>query len=122
MGPDSARGWNERRAPEWSAALVFVPIAAGLYALIGHHYDRTIEAKRQSAGLQNRIIEAALRHQMMDRDPGMLAAILDEIAAQPEVQSAQILTHLGEVRVASPVRTPRATGHPSRAGGAAPAS
>jgi hypothetical protein len=45
--------------------LVIVPLAGGLYLLARHQYEQTIAARRAAAELENRILEAALRHQMM---------------------------------------------------------
>ncbi len=48
--------------------LVIVPLAAGLYLLARHQYEQTIAARRAAAELENRILEAALRHQMIRKD------------------------------------------------------
>ena len=83
------------------AVLVILPIAVGLYALSHHRFDQAMEAKRRAAESQNRILGTALRHQMMDRDPTLLAAVLDEIGSQPEVQRAMILDHEGRIAISS---------------------
>src|SRR3990167_2609193 len=85
------------------AALVTGFLAIGLYALSEHHFDRMVESRRRAAELQNRILEAALRQQMLEKhaDSPLIAAILREVGAQPEVQSAMILDHAGVVRQSS---------------------
>ncbi|MDH3628031.1 MAG: ATP-binding protein [Acidobacteriota bacterium] len=80
---------------------VVVPLAAGLYVLSQRQYDRGIEARRSAAESENRILEAALRHRMMERDTTLLETILSEIAAHPEVRSIMIVDHDGEVRISS---------------------
>lgn len=84
-------------------ALVTGFLAVGLYALSEHHFDRMVEGRRRAAELQNRILEAALRHQMLGKHENspLIAAILREVASQPEVQSAMILDHDGVVRQSS---------------------
>lgn len=84
-----------------TALIVVGPIAAGFYLISSRQYDKTVEAEHHSALMQSRILEAALRHQMVDKDPELLAAVLREIGSQPEVRNALILNHEGEVRAAS---------------------
>lgn len=81
--------------------LVLVPLAAVLHVLSGRHHDHTVELRRQAAESQNRILEATLRHQMMERDTTLITAILDDIGSRPEVSNAMILDHEGKVRFAS---------------------
>lgn len=79
-------------------------LAAGLYALSEHHFHHTVEARRRAAELQNRLLEAALRHQMIESksaDKSLIAAVLREIGSQPEVRNAMILDHNGVVRLSS---------------------
>lgn len=85
-------------------ALVVVLLALGLYALSAYHYNKIIEARQQAADLQGRLVEAALRHQMIAKDRTLVASILRGIGAQPEVKGAMILNHEGVVRVASDER------------------
>lgn len=84
-------------------ALVLALLGLGLYALSGHHFGRMVEARRQAAELQNRILEAALRHQMLEKraDGGLIGTILREVGAQPEVQNVMILDHEGVIRQSS---------------------
>ncbi len=84
-----------------TAFLVIGPLAVGFYAISQHHFHQTIKAKHRAADLQSRILEAALRHRMIDQDPALIAAIFEEIGTQPTVRSAMILDHTGEIRVAS---------------------
>ncbi len=82
-------------------AIVIGPLAVGFYALSRHHVERTIEAQRRASELQSRILEVALRHQMVQQDKTLMAAILREIGSQPEVKRAMILDHAGEIRISS---------------------
>lgn len=81
--------------------LVIVPLAAGLYLLARHQYERTIGARLAAAELENRILEAALRHQMMRKDSRLMTEILREVGRQPEVRRAMVLDHEGVVRMSS---------------------
>jgi two-component system NtrC family sensor kinase len=84
-------------------ALVTSVLALGLYVLSTHHFSRMVEGRRQAAELQNRILEVALRHQMLEKSPHgtLIASILHEVGSQPEVQNVMILDHDGVVRQAS---------------------
>ncbi|MBI4518405.1 MAG: PAS domain-containing protein [Deltaproteobacteria bacterium] len=85
------------------AALVTGMLAVGLYVLSEHHFNSMVEGQRHAAELQNRILEAALRHQMLDKHAKseLIATILHEVGSQPEVQGVMILDHDGVVRQAS---------------------
>ncbi len=84
-------------------ALVTSLLAVGLYVLSEHHFSRMVEGRRRAAELQNRILEAALRHQMLEKhsDSPLIATILREVGSQPEVQNVMILDHQGIVRQSS---------------------
>jgi PAS domain S-box-containing protein len=85
------------------AALVTSLLGVGLYVLSEHHFERMVEGRRQAAELQNRILEAALRHQMLEKHPrgALMATILQEVGSQPEVQNVMILDHDGVIRQSS---------------------
>lgn len=75
-------------------------LGIGLHVLSQHHFNRMVESRRQAAELQNRILEAALRNQMLERHAKspLIATILREVGSQPEVQNVMILDHDGVVR------------------------
>lgn len=81
-------------------ALVTGVLGLGLYVLSEHHFNRVVEGRRQAAELQNRTLEAALRHQMLEkRAKGtLIATILREVGSQPEVLNVMILDHDGIIR------------------------
>lgn len=81
--------------------VVMLPLALGLYLLSRYEYEHTIAARRVAAELENRILEAALRHQMVTRESRLMAEILSEVSRQPEVQRAMVLDHDGVVRLSS---------------------
>ena len=83
------------------AFLTIVPLAAGLYVLSQRQFERGIESRRQAAESENRILEVALRHRMIERDSSLMTAVLREVAAHPEVRDVMIVDHRGEVRIAS---------------------
>jgi len=84
-------------------ALVTSLLGLGLYALSQHHFNRMVEGRRRAAELQNRILEAALRHQMLEKRAhgSLIPTILREVGSQPEVRGVMILDHDGIVRQAS---------------------
>ena len=84
-------------------ALVTCLLTLGLYSLSEHHFSRMVEGRRRAAELQNRILEVALRNQMLEkRQHGtLIATILREVGSQPEVQNVMILDHDGVVRQSS---------------------
>lgn len=81
--------------------LVMIPLAAGLYLMSRYEYQHTIAARHTAAELENRILEAALRHQMISRDRGLMTEILREVGRQPEVRRAMVLDHEGVIRLSS---------------------
>ena len=81
--------------------LWLLPLGAVIFTLSRQHYRRTLASSQRAAALETRVLENALRHQMVDGDKTLLPAILDDIASQPEVRRAMILDHLGRVRVSS---------------------
>ncbi len=92
--------------------LVIVPLAAGLYVLSRYHFEQTIATRRTAAELENRMLETALRHQMIQRDTLLMTEILREVGRQPDVQSAMVLDREGVIRLSSDqanlgVRIPR---------------
>ncbi|MBI4486599.1 MAG: hypothetical protein HY655_11370, partial [Acidobacteria bacterium] len=81
--------------------VVMLPLVLGLYALSRFEYEHTIAARRGAAELENRILEAALRHQMITRDSQLMAEILSDVGRQPGVRRAMVLDHDGVVRLSS---------------------
>ena len=81
--------------------LVLIPLTGGLYLLSRYQYEHAVAARRRAAELENRILEAALRHQMLRRDPRLMADIFREVGRQPEVRRAMVVDHSGVVRFSS---------------------
>ncbi len=81
--------------------LVILPLTVGLFVISQHHFDHTIAARRAAAEFENRILEVALRHQMLEKDSRLMTAVLQEIGQQPEVRNAMILDHEGVIRLSS---------------------
>jgi PAS domain S-box-containing protein len=84
-------------------ALVTGLLGIGLYLLSAHHFGRMVDSRRTAAELQTRLLETALRHQMLEQHPRgpLIASILREVGAQPEVQNVMILDHNGVIRQSS---------------------
>ncbi len=91
----------EARLALGTILLVVTPLAIGFRAFSRRHYEVTIEVQKKAAELQGRILEAALRHEMMTRDRELMTIIFREIGLKPAVRNAMLLDHRGEVRVAS---------------------
>ncbi len=84
-------------------ALVMSVLAVGLYVLSAHHYNTVLKGRRRAAELQNRMLEVALRQQMLEQHPDgpLIGNILRAVGSQPDVQSVMILDHEGIVRQSS---------------------
>jgi PAS domain S-box-containing protein len=87
------------------AALVLVPLGLGFWALSRHHYERSVAAQVRAAQTQARMVETALRHQMIKKDLTVITSILTEIGARGDMRRAMIINHEGEVRISSDPRT-----------------
>ncbi|MEI6667694.1 MAG: ATP-binding protein [Acidobacteriota bacterium] len=83
------------------ALLVITPLAAGFYLLSMAHYQDAVDARRIAADLENRLIETALRHQMVQRDPQLMAGILQAVGREPEIVRAMVVDHDGIVKFSS---------------------
>ncbi len=81
--------------------LLIIPLAGGLYLLSRTQYDHAVEARRGAADLEVRILEAALRHDMIARDTRLMTGILEEVGHQPEVMRAMVVDHNGIVKLSS---------------------
>jgi PAS domain S-box-containing protein len=81
--------------------LVVIPLASGLYLLSRYQYERSINARREAAVLETRILETSLRHQMLTRDPRLMTQILEEVSRHPEVRRAMVIDHSGVIRLSS---------------------
>jgi two-component system NtrC family sensor kinase len=81
--------------------LIVFPLAAGLYLLSNFQYDHAVAARLGAAELETRLLETALRHDMLTRDARLMSAILEEIGQQPEVKRAMVIDHNGLVKLSS---------------------
>ena len=81
--------------------LVVVPLAVGLLALSRLHLQRTIEARRRAAEMQNLVLQTALRQRLVRGEHKVVSKLLEEIGTQPDVRNAMILDHEGIIRFAS---------------------
>jgi len=81
--------------------ILIVPLAGGLYFLSRIQYDHAVEARRNAAELENRIVEAALRHDMVTRDTKLMADVLREVGRQPDIVRAMVVDHNGTVKLSS---------------------
>lgn len=81
--------------------VVMFPLALGLYLLSRYEYQHTLAARTASAELENRILEVALRHQMVANDGRLMSEILREVGRQADVRRAMVLDHNGVIRLSS---------------------
>ncbi len=81
--------------------LVIVPLSLGLWVLAWFHFNQTLSTRRAAAELENRMLEAALRHQMIQRDNRLMTEILREVGRQPEIRGAMVIGHDGTIRFSS---------------------
>jgi len=81
--------------------ILILPLAGGLYLLSRVQYDRAVDARRGAAELENRVLEAALRHDMLSRDTKLMTDVLHEVGLQPEVVRAMVVDHNGTVKLSS---------------------
>jgi len=81
--------------------VVMLPLAVGLRLLSQYESQHTIAARRASAELENRILEVALRHQMVRADSRLMVEILREVGRQADVRRAMVLDHKGVIRLSS---------------------
>lgn len=81
--------------------LIVSPLAAGLYLLSDFQYNYAVTARRGAAELETRLLETALRHDMLTRDAQLMSAILKEVGQQPEVNRAMVIDHSGLVKLSS---------------------
>lgn len=83
--------------------LVTGTLAIGLYGLSEHHLRSLVQSRRDAAELQNRVLEVALRYQMIEghSNSPLVGAMLREVGDQPDVQNVMILDHDGVVRQSS---------------------
>lgn len=81
--------------------LVVVPLSGGLYVLSAAHYNDAVNARRVAADLENRLIETALRYRMVQRDPPLMANMLQAVGREPEIIRAMVVDHNGTVKFSS---------------------
>lgn len=81
--------------------LIVISLTASLYLLSRLHYDQIVTSRRGAAELENRMLEAALRHQMLRRDLQLMTEILREVGKEPGVIRAMVIDHLGMVKLSS---------------------
>jgi len=80
---------------------VIVPLASGLYLLSRVQYEHAVDARRSAADLENRLLETALRHEMVERDTKLMTGILEAVGREPEVIRAMVVDHNGIVKLSS---------------------
>ena len=81
--------------------VVMFPLGLGLYLLSRYEYQHTLAARTASAELENRILEVALRDQMVRNDSRLMHEIVREVGRQADVRRAMVLDHAGVIRVSS---------------------
>ena len=72
--------------------LVILPLGLAFYLLAESHFNHTLAARRTAAELENRILAAALRHQMLDRDGRLMTEILQDVVADSDAEQSADVT------------------------------
>ncbi len=80
--------------------LLVVGVATGvlLYTL---HRNELLAGLKAATTTQGALLEQGLRHAMLDRDPHLLAALIQRLGREPDVAGVLVLSKGGEVRFAS---------------------
>ena len=81
--------------------MVVTVMGVALYSSSKLHYNRQIEAYRQSTDVQMQLVSAAIEHQMVAKDRTLINKIVNEISAQDKIQNMFILDHDGRVSFSS---------------------
>jgi PAS domain S-box-containing protein len=81
--------------------LIVAPLAGSLYLLSTFQYNHAVEARRVSAALETRMLETALRHDMLTRDTELMSRILQQVGRESDVKRAMVIDHAGIVRLSS---------------------
>lgn len=81
--------------------LIVSPLAIGLFLLSHFQYDHAVSARQRAAELETRLLDTALRHDMLTRDTQLMNAVLRDAGRQPEVKRAMVVDHNGIVRLSS---------------------
>lgn len=93
-----------RLAPRIEAALALTLLTAGAGGGIGLynlHRHALLAELRASITTQGALLEQGLRHAMLDRDPRLLADLVQRLGREPEVVGVFVLNKKGDVRFAS---------------------
>ncbi len=85
------------------ALVIVFPLAVGLYVLSSFQYSDAVAARRRAAELETRLLETALRHDMLTRDTQLMSAVLKEVGGQAGVKRAMVVDHNGIVKFSSRV-------------------
>jgi PAS domain S-box-containing protein len=88
------------------SAAVVCATAAGAYLFSLHHFDALLDTARGTALAQGELMRAALEHQMMENERGLIARMVETFGRQPGVERVVILDRTGGVRFASRPVTP----------------
>ncbi len=78
---------------------VLVAVSLPVLAIVTTLYFHRIQAEQvRATGQFNEVIEAALKNAMLKHDLDGIRAVLDDIAASPEIERVMVLSPAGEVR------------------------
>jgi hypothetical protein len=82
-----------------SASLISV--VASAYLLLRFQQQQLLHAAQSATSAVSNTIEANLHHAMLTNDRAMLNALIQAVAAEPDVEAVRILNAQGIVRVSS---------------------
>jgi signal transduction histidine kinase len=81
--------------------LIIAPLAGSLYLLSTFQYNHAVAARRASAVVETRMLETALRHDMLTRDTELMTRILEQVGRESDVKRAMVIDHAGIVKLSS---------------------
>jgi PAS domain S-box-containing protein len=82
-------------------AAVVAACAAAAYLYSLHHFDSLLDNARRTALAQGELVQAALEHQMIEKDRRLIQRMIQSFGHQPGVERVMLLDRRGMVRYAS---------------------
>lgn len=82
-------------------AAVVIACAAAAYFYSLHHFESLLDTARRTALAQGELIQAALEHQMIEKDRSLIQRMIQTFGRQPGVERVMLLDRHGVARYAS---------------------
>jgi PAS domain S-box-containing protein len=82
-------------------AAVVIACAAAAYLYSVHHFERLLDTARRTTLAQGELIQAALEHQMIEKDRSLIERMIETFGREPSVERVMLLDRDGVARYAS---------------------